>query len=171
MSSERSGRHGRIALGFVACSSAGRHDQLVPWTLIDGMRTAHQFPEKLLQAPGLIPGFTSISGAIGHRELLSSECHRRGYCLHYRCQRHFKLPHCCARKASHRNCTSWCAEPFRLKDVVDGHFQRCRAIAIGSANRATATCQTRARLSTRRLGAEGDTGRFGRRLWDLTTHC
>jgi hypothetical protein len=39
----------------------GRHDQLALWTLIDGMPTAYQFAEKLLQAP---PGFTSRSEAI-----------------------------------------------------------------------------------------------------------
>ena len=64
MNAVRSGRHGRIALSFFAWSSAGRHDQLVPWTLIDGMSAARQFAAMLLRAPGLIPGFTLISGAI-----------------------------------------------------------------------------------------------------------
>jgi Protein of unknown function (DUF1194) len=64
MNAVRSGRHGRNALIFVAWSSAGRHDQLVPWALIDGMSAACQFAAMLLHAPGLIPGFTSISGAI-----------------------------------------------------------------------------------------------------------
>lgn len=70
----RSGRHSRIALSFVAWSSAGRQDQLVPWTLIDGMSAARQFGTKLLHAPGLTPGFTSISGAIDFGRHMLAAC-------------------------------------------------------------------------------------------------
>jgi hypothetical protein len=60
----RSGRHGRIALAFVAWSSARQQDQLMPWTLIDSMSAARQFATTLQHAGGSVPGFTSISGAI-----------------------------------------------------------------------------------------------------------
>jgi hypothetical protein len=65
----RSGRHGTIAL--VVWSSTGRHDQLALWTLIDGMPTAYQFAEKLLQAP---QGFTSRSGAIDLAQQILAVC-------------------------------------------------------------------------------------------------
>lgn len=74
MNAVRSGRHGRIALSFVAWSSAGRHDQLVPWMLIDGTSAALQFATTLLHAPGPIPGFTSISGAIDFARQMLSTC-------------------------------------------------------------------------------------------------
>ena len=74
MNAVSSGRHGRIALSFVAEPSAGRHDQLVPWTLIDGMPTVHQFAETLLQAPAPIPGFASISGAIDFARQMLAAC-------------------------------------------------------------------------------------------------
>jgi hypothetical protein len=74
MNAVRSGRHGRIALTFVAWSSAGRQDQLVPWTLIDGISAARQFVTTLLRAPGPIPGFTSISGAIDFARKVLAVC-------------------------------------------------------------------------------------------------
>ena len=74
MNAVRSGRHGRIALSFVAWSSAGRHDLLVPWMLIDGILAARQFATILLHAPGPIPGFTSISGAIDFARQTLSAC-------------------------------------------------------------------------------------------------
>jgi hypothetical protein len=70
----RSGRHGRIALTFVAWSSADRQDQLVPWRLIGGISSARQFATALLQAPGPIPGFTSISGAIAFAQKMLAAC-------------------------------------------------------------------------------------------------
>ena len=74
MNAARSGRLGRIALTFIAWSSAGRHDQLVPWMLIDGMPAARQFAATLMQAPSPIPGFTSISGAIDFARRLLAAC-------------------------------------------------------------------------------------------------
>jgi hypothetical protein len=74
MNTVRSGRHGRIALAFVAWSSVGRHDQLVPWMLIDGMSAARQFATTLLHAGGPVPGFTSISGAIDFARQMLSAC-------------------------------------------------------------------------------------------------
>ncbi len=72
MNAVRSGRHGRIALA--AWSSAGQQDQLVPWTLIDGMSAARQFATSFLHAPGPAPGFTSISGAIDFARQMLSAC-------------------------------------------------------------------------------------------------
>ena len=69
-----SGRHGRIALSFVAWSSAARHDQLVRWPLIDGMSAGRQFAATLLQVPAPIPGFTSISGAIDFAQQMLAAC-------------------------------------------------------------------------------------------------
>lgn len=74
MRAVRSGRHGRIALTFVGWSSAGRQDQAVPWTLIDGIPAAREFASKLLHAPSPIPGYTSISGAIDFAVRLLSAC-------------------------------------------------------------------------------------------------
>ena len=74
MNAARSGRHGRIALSFVAWSSAGRLDQLVPWTLIDGMSAARQFAAMLLRARGPIPAFTLISGAIDFARQMLAAC-------------------------------------------------------------------------------------------------
>lgn len=74
MNAVRSGRHRRIALSFVTWSSARRHDQVVPWTLIDGMPAAQQFAGTLLQVPGPIPGFTSISGAIDFARQMLAGC-------------------------------------------------------------------------------------------------
>ena len=70
----RSGPHGRAALTFVTWSSAGRHDQLVPWTLIDTISTAEQFAATLLEAPGPVPGYTSISGAIDFAQQVLFAC-------------------------------------------------------------------------------------------------
>jgi hypothetical protein len=70
----RSGPHGRAALAFVAWSSAGRQDQLVPWTLIDNISAAAQFATTLLRAPGPVPGYTSISGAIDYAQEVLSAC-------------------------------------------------------------------------------------------------
>ena len=76
MNAVRSGRHGRIALTFIAWSSVGRQDQLVPWMLIDSMAVARRFATTLMRAPGPIPGLTSIRGAIDFgRQVLSA----RGY--------------------------------------------------------------------------------------------
>ena len=55
--------------------------------------------------------------------------------------------------------------------MVDGHFQGCRANGISSANRAAATCETRARLYAGEFGGEGDIGGFGQCLWDLATRA
>jgi hypothetical protein len=74
MTAVRSGRHGRIALSFVAWSGAGRQDQLVPWMLIDSRVAARQFAITLLHAPGPMPGFTSISGAIDFARQMLSTC-------------------------------------------------------------------------------------------------
>ena len=74
MNAVRSGRHRRIALSFVTWSSAGRHDQLVPWTLIDSTSAAHQFARILLQVPAPIPGYTSISGAIDFARRMLAGC-------------------------------------------------------------------------------------------------
>jgi hypothetical protein len=74
MNAVRSGRHRRIALSFVTWSSARRHDQVVPWTLVDGTSAAHQFAGMLLQVPGPVPGFTSISGAIDFARQLLAGC-------------------------------------------------------------------------------------------------
>ena len=70
----QSGRHGRIALTFVGWSDARRQDQLVPWTLIDGIQAARRFAATLFDAPAPIPGFTSISGAIDFSRRLLSAC-------------------------------------------------------------------------------------------------
>ena len=70
----RSGLHGTIALTFVTWSSAGRQDQVVPWMRIDGMSAARQFAARLLRAPGPVPGFTSISGAIDYARQKLSVC-------------------------------------------------------------------------------------------------
>ena len=74
MNAVRAGRHRRIALSFVTWSSAGQHDQLVPWTLIDSASAAHQFAGALLQVPAPIPGFTSISGAIDFARRMLAGC-------------------------------------------------------------------------------------------------
>jgi hypothetical protein len=74
MNTVRSGRHGRIALTFVTWSSAGRHDQIVPWMPIDGISAAREFATALLDAPGPTPGFTSISGAIDFARRIFSAC-------------------------------------------------------------------------------------------------
>ena len=74
MNAVRSGRHGRIALTFATWSSARRQDQVVPWMLIDDMSTARQFAAALLHAPGPVPGFTSISGAIDFARQKLSSC-------------------------------------------------------------------------------------------------
>lgn len=70
----RSGRHGQIALTFLAWSGAGRHDQLVPWRLIDGIDAARAFSVALLGAPYPMPGFTSLSGAIDFGVTLLGQC-------------------------------------------------------------------------------------------------
>jgi hypothetical protein len=70
----RSGRRGRIALAFFAWSSDEDQDLLVPWMLIDGISTARQFAETLLQAPGPRPGYTSISGGIDYASRLLAVC-------------------------------------------------------------------------------------------------
>jgi hypothetical protein len=70
----RSGRHGRIAVTFVAWSSVRRQDQVVPWMLIDGMSAARDFAATLLHAPGPTPGFTSISGAIDFARRILLAC-------------------------------------------------------------------------------------------------
>ena len=74
MNAVRSGRHGRIALTFTAWSSAQRQDQIVPWMLIDGISAVRRFASTLLHAPGPIPGFTSISGAIDFARRILSAC-------------------------------------------------------------------------------------------------
>jgi hypothetical protein len=74
MNAVRSGRHRRIALSFVTWSSAGRHDQIVPWTLIDSASAAHQTARILLQVPAPIPGYTSISGAIDFARRMLAGC-------------------------------------------------------------------------------------------------
>src|SRR4051812_21279630 len=56
--------HGRIALTFTGWSGATRHDQLVPWALLDGIEAGRNFASALLAAPRPMPGFTSLSGAI-----------------------------------------------------------------------------------------------------------
>lgn len=70
----RSGPCGQIAITFVAWSSANRQEQVVPWTLLDGMSVARKFASALIHPPGLIPGYTSISGAIDFSVRLLAQC-------------------------------------------------------------------------------------------------
>ena len=65
MNAVRSGRHRRIALELRRLvKREANMIRSVPRTLIDGTPAARQVAGKLLQAPGPIPGFTLISGAI-----------------------------------------------------------------------------------------------------------
>jgi hypothetical protein len=70
----RSGEHGRIAITFVTWSNSDRQDQVVPWTLLDGMAAARKFASALVRAPGVTPGYTSISGAIDFGRRLLARC-------------------------------------------------------------------------------------------------
>ena len=70
----RSGRHGRIALTFVGWSGSTQQDQIVPWTLIDGMPSARRFALTLLAPWTVMPGYTSISGGIDYARRLLTNC-------------------------------------------------------------------------------------------------
>lgn len=70
----RAGQHGRIALTFAGWSNADRQDQIVPWTLIDGMPSARRFASALLTPWTVTPGYTSISGAIDFARRLMPNC-------------------------------------------------------------------------------------------------
>lgn len=60
----RSGPQGQIALTFVAWTGANRQVQLVDWSIIADAAAARAFAAALRRAPGPVPGYTSISGAI-----------------------------------------------------------------------------------------------------------
>src|SRR5450759_1675890 len=59
----RSGLTGRIAVCFVEWSGVGSQNVVIDWMLIDGLQTAQQFGDRLLEAPGSFADRTSISGA------------------------------------------------------------------------------------------------------------
>jgi hypothetical protein len=60
----RAGPLGRVALTVVEWSNQDRQTQTVPWAVISDAVAAGRFAQALMRAPGPIPGFTSISGAI-----------------------------------------------------------------------------------------------------------
>jgi Protein of unknown function (DUF1194) len=60
----QSGPRGKIALTVLKWSDDWRNEQVVPWICVDGMPAAKRLAAKLSGSPGLIPGHTSISGAI-----------------------------------------------------------------------------------------------------------
>jgi hypothetical protein len=62
----RGGRHGRVAVTFVAWTDWDRQQQMVPWAIIEDEVTADAFVQDLLLAERPFPGFTSISGAIDY---------------------------------------------------------------------------------------------------------
>ena len=69
----RSGVLGRVALAAVEWSSLDRQALAVPWTLVEDAMTARAFARTLRQASRPIPGYTSITGAIGFSATLLSQ--------------------------------------------------------------------------------------------------
>lgn len=65
----RAGQRRAVGLTFVHWNGAGRQEQAVPWARIGDEAGARRFALAILNAPGLQPDYTSISGAIdfGHR--------------------------------------------------------------------------------------------------------
>jgi hypothetical protein len=60
------GYHGRIALTFVEWTDVRRQDQIVRWSLIEDVASAHAFAQAIQDALRPLPGWTSISGAIDY---------------------------------------------------------------------------------------------------------
>ncbi len=59
-----SGPHRRIAVCFVEWATAGQHNVVIDWTLIDSAGAARSFGDRLVEAPRSFLGSTSISSAI-----------------------------------------------------------------------------------------------------------
>ena len=70
----RCGPRGNIALTFLQWSGHDRQDQVVGWTLIDGVEAAVRFASAIRRAPGPVPGYTSISGALDQAAGLLARC-------------------------------------------------------------------------------------------------
>ncbi|MGA2566195.1 MAG: DUF1194 domain-containing protein [Pseudolabrys sp.] len=60
----RSGRNGRIAVLFAEWSGLGNQKVVIGWTLIDGLKAAQAFGDRLLESPRSFADRTSISGGI-----------------------------------------------------------------------------------------------------------
>jgi hypothetical protein len=70
----RGGRRGRIALSLIQWSGAERQTQAVGWRLIEDAAGARAFAAAIDEAPGTIPDWTSISGAIDFARGLLAAC-------------------------------------------------------------------------------------------------
>ena len=60
----RSGRNGRIAVLFLEWSGFGNQKVVIDWMVIDGLKAAHDFGDRLLESPRSFADRTSISGGI-----------------------------------------------------------------------------------------------------------
>ncbi len=60
----RAGRHGRIAVLYMEWSGIFSRQIVIDWTLIDGLKAARSFGDKLLESPRSFADRTSISAGI-----------------------------------------------------------------------------------------------------------
>jgi hypothetical protein len=60
----RAGRHGRIGVLFLEWSGFGNQKVVIDWMMIDGLKAAQNFGDRLLEAPRSFADRTSISGGI-----------------------------------------------------------------------------------------------------------
>lgn len=70
VSAIRQGLLQRIAVTYVEWGNARYQDVVVPWTIIDGPRSAQEFADALLAAPRRAQGFNAIGSAIAKGQAL-----------------------------------------------------------------------------------------------------
>jgi uncharacterized protein DUF1194 len=60
----RAGRNGRIGVLFLEWSGLGNQKVVIDWTLVDGLKAAQAFGDRLIESPRSFADRTSISGGI-----------------------------------------------------------------------------------------------------------